>query len=126
MKKQAYRLIVAGCRDFCDYPTAAAALQRYIEALGAGVEVIIVSGGARGADALGERFAAEHGLTVERFPAEWARYGRAAGPKRNAQMAEAADGALIFWDGTSKGTHNMIECARRAGKPLALVQIGEV
>lgn len=76
---------------------------------------MIVSGHATGADALGERYAQERGLQVELHPADWDAYGRAAGPKRNEQMAEVADALIAFWDGQSRGTANMINVARKKG-----------
>ena len=118
-----YRLVVAGCRNFNDYPRASEELTAYIQTLGEEFDVIIVSGGASGADALGKRFAQERGLSVEQYPADWERYGRAAGPRRNAQMAKVADGVLVFWDGRSRGTKSMIACAEKAGKPCKIVAI---
>lgn len=115
-----YRVVVAGCRNFDDYAMLKAELEAYFLTLEP-CELIIVSGCADGADTLGERYADEHGLKTERFPAEWERYGRAAGPKRNMQMAKAADAVVVFWDGKSRGTKNMIECAKKEGKPCKIV-----
>ena len=118
-----YRLVVAGCRDFHDYSVASSEITKHLQKLDAEYSVIIVSGCAEGADKLGERYASEHNLTVERFPADWERYGRGAGPKRNAQMAKVADGVLVFWDGKSRGTKNMIENAKKANKPYVIINI---
>ena len=76
----------------------------------------VVSGCARGVDALGELWADEHGIPVRQFPANWGRFGRAAGKYRNADMADYADAAIILWDGESKGTLDMIDKMRRARK----------
>ena len=118
-----YRLVVAGCRDFHDYAVASSEINKYLQKLDVEYSVIIVSGCAEGADKLGERYAAEHNLTFERFPAEWDKYGKYAGPRRNAQMAQAADAVLVFWDGKSKGTKNMIENAKKANKPCTVISI---
>lgn len=75
----------------------------------------VVSGGARGPDTHGERWARDvANLPVKRFPANWSKYGRAAGPIRNRHMARyVGDGGLIaVWDGRSRGTGNMIGLAR--------------
>ena len=77
----------------------------------------IVSGGARGIDAMGERFANEMGLDLTKFPADWDIYGSFAGHKRNKEMAEYTDIALILWDGKSRGTKNMIEQMKKLAKP---------
>lgn len=84
------RCIIAGGRDFHDYAFA----KHKLDAIFARQEVVeIVSGGAPGADALGERYAAERGWPVKRFPADWS-MGRKAGPLRNGQMATYA---TLWW-----------------------------
>lgn len=75
----------------------------------------VVSGTARGIDQAGEAWAAQEGLAVHRYPADWRRYGRSAGPRRNRQMAAAADGLIAVWDGKSRGTRSMIDAARSRG-----------
>lgn len=77
------RTIVAGSRDITDY----AEVSQAIRASGLGI-TLVVSGGAPGVDRLGERWAFEHEIPIERFPADWNAYGRAAGAIRNEQMAE--------------------------------------
>lgn len=69
----------------------------------------VVSGGARGADFLGEVFAQAKGLPVKKFLADWEGKGKGAGYIRNAEMAKYADALLFLWDGQSRGTFNMIE-----------------
>lgn len=75
----------------------------------------VVSGTARGADMLGEQWAAAKGIPVERFPADWATHGKAAGYRRNEEMALNADALVAIWDGSSKGTGHMINLARKHG-----------
>lgn len=83
--------------------------------------VTIISGGATGADALGEQFAKANNLELIVVPANWEKYGRAAGPKRNAEMAEMIDALIAFWDGKSRGTKNMIETAEKKGLLVRVV-----
>lgn len=120
-----YRLVVAGCRDYHNYSVASVEIEKHIRTLGANCSVIIISGCASGADALGERYATEHNLPIERYPADWERYGRGAGPRRNEQMAKVADGVLVFWDGKSRGTKSMIKCAKKYNKPCQVVYINK-
>lgn len=75
----------------------------------------VVSGGARGADILGETWADTHNIPVKRFIPEWDTYGKAAGHMRNRDMAEYAEALVAFWDGWSAGTRNMIDTAKRLG-----------
>ena len=106
------KVIIAGTRTFSDYDYleehVSETLRNYHDA-----DIEIVSGGASGADFLGEQYAKKHNLPIKRFPADWNQYGRAAGPIRNRQMAEYADVCLVFWDGKSRGSENMITEGRK-------------
>lgn len=70
---------------------------------------------AKGADTCGERYAKEHGYKIRYFQADWNRYGTAAGPIRNEEMAcnADADALVAFWDGKSPGTKSMIQLAQK-------------
>lgn len=80
----------------------------------------VVSGCARGPDSLGERWAIETSIPIHKFPADWGRFGRAAGKYRNSDMGNYADAAIILWDGESRGTLDMIDKMRRLGKPCEI------
>ena len=121
MKDMDYRVIIAGCRDFDDYALLKERCNDYLCEKMETHNVIIVSGHASGADALGERFAEEHGLQCEIHPADWGKYGRSAGPIRNAEMASCSDALIAFWDGQNPGTRSMIELARKKGLQVAVV-----
>ena len=118
------RLIVAGSRSFNDYGLMSDEITNEVEALAHLTEsrLSIVSGGARGADALGERWAREIGVPIHRFPADWNRYGRRAGYLRNMEMAEFATDALIFWDGVSPGSRLMIAICAEFDLPHRVVK----
>lgn len=77
----------------------------------------VVSGTAIGADRLGEKWATANGIPIKEMPADWNRYGNAAGPMRNKAMAEYADAAIVVWDGKSPGSRNMVENMIRKKKP---------
>lgn len=119
-EKKEYRLVVAGSRDFDDYALLSAELDKL---LAGKTNITIVSGTARGADRLGERYAAEHNLRIERFPAEWEKYHKGAGPIRNMKMVQSADAVIVFWDNESSGTKNIIECARKEDIPYRIVRV---
>ena len=82
----------------------------------------VVSGTAEGADKLGEEWAEERQVACKRFPADWNKHGKAAGPIRNSQMADNADMCVVFWDGISKGTKNMIQTALTKGLLVKVVR----
>lgn len=69
----------------------------------------VVSGKCNGADAGGEVWARRKGIPVKPFPADWNRYGLAAGPERNARMAEYAEACVLFPG--NDGTEDMEEKA---------------
>lgn len=102
------KIIIAGGRDFNDYDLLC---RNCDKALSLQTEIEIVSGTANGADKLGEKYANENGYQVKQFPADWDRYGKSAGYKRNEEMAKYADALIAFWNGKSKGTKHMIDLA---------------
>lgn len=110
-----YRMIVAGGRDFTDEKYLEESLDSLREEY---IDIEIISGHANGTDSLAEEYAKRIGLELKIFPADWQKYGRAAGPIRNRQMLQyIREGNLLvvaFWDGQSRGTKNMIEQAQKA------------
>ena len=117
------RVVIAGCRDYDDYEEAKEYIDFCLSNIRKENHIIIVSGGASGADAMGERYADENGFAVERYPADWDQYGKSAGPIRNRQMAQAANYVICFWDGESRGTRSMIDFAEQYGKPVKIKRI---
>lgn len=117
------RVIVAGGRDFADRDFLYQKLDHLLSQMEG--EIIIVSGGASGADALGELYALERGLKKEVFRARWSELGKGAGPARNQEMAEHATHAVCFWDGRSRGTKDMISRAKKQGLKLRVVMYGD-
>tara|TARA_Y100001937_G_scaffold25598_1_gene36629 strand:- start:6722 stop:7378 length:657 start_codon:yes stop_codon:yes gene_type:complete len=74
-------------------------------------EIEIVSGGARGADKLGEVIAKQSGYAIKQFIPEWDKFGKGAGYRRNEEMAKYADACIVFWDGESRGSKHMMDLA---------------
>jgi YspA, cpYpsA-related SLOG family len=102
------KLIIAGTRTFSDFNL----LEKYLNKIEWPITEI-VSGCADGADTLAITYAEKYNIPIKRFPADWKKYGKAAGPIRNKQMAEYGDALICFWDGVSNGTQNMIDQASR-------------
>lgn len=82
----------------------------------------IVSGKAIGPDQTGETFARMFSIPIKEMPADWTTHGKAAGPIRNRKMAEYGDMGIVFWDGESPGSLNMIKELSRV-KKLCIVEI---
>jgi hypothetical protein len=78
----------------------------------------IISGGANGADKLGEILATKLNKTLTIMPAEWDKYGKGAGYRRNEDMAKLGDSVLVLYDGVSKGSKHMIELAKKHNKKV--------
>ena len=110
------KIAVIGSRNFRDYDL----LKRTLDDIDI---TVIISGGVKGADALGEKYAEEHQIPTMVFRPDWKRFGRRAGPVRNSTIVENADCVIAFWDGVSKGTQSSINIAKRFNKPLQIVTI---
>lgn len=114
-------IVIAGSRDFTDYKVLSDTLYPLFDKYHLFEDCTIISGTARGADKLGERFAQDNELNLIRMPADWNRqsdgsYDKSAGYKRNADMANVADTVICFTNG-SRGTGHMINIAKSKGLP---------
>lgn len=115
------KVIIAGSRTFHDFP----ALMGFMSVLSQEWDIKeVVSGGAKGADALGEEFAFVKNIPVKIFPADWSK-GKQAGVLRNIEMGNYADGLIAFWDGTSPGTKHMIKYMCSINKPVHIIYVGD-
>jgi hypothetical protein len=114
------RTIIAGSRDITNYDVLLQAITKC-----GWVPTVVISGTARGADKLGEYFAAEFGLPCEKYPADWDKFGKSAGYKRNEQMAEVAEAVIALWDGESHGTKHMIDIATKKGLRVYVHIVGK-
>lgn len=109
------RLLVCGGRDFSDQ----AFVYESLDLVHARRPVVLlIHGGARGADTLAGEWAAALGVSVQVFPADWSRFGRRAGFLRNQQMLVEGhpDGVIAFPGGA--GTRMMVQLAQAAGVPV--------
>lgn len=107
------RVLVCGDRNWVDKE----AIRRELSTI-TNLEVVI-EGEASGADSLAREVAEEMGVPVEKYPAEWGKYGKAAGPIRNTQMLDEGnpDLVLAFHNNIaeSKGTKNMVKQSTSRG-----------
>jgi len=116
-----HRIIVAGGRKFDDFWLLRDTLDNLTQNLDKN-DIEVVSGCASGADSLGELWAEEFDVEVARFPADWNAHGKGAGYIRNRKMAEYATHLIAFWDGKSRGTHNMILIAREYSLKVRVIR----
>ena len=122
------RIIIAGGRKFNDYDKLKECMEKWKKKnlkIKEDDKVTVVCGCADGADTLGKKYAEEVGWNVELFPANWNILGKSAGILRNKEMAKYAEGGDIgylvaFWNGKSRGTHNMIDTALQHSLPVTI------
>ena len=109
------RVLVCGSRDFSDRSLVDAKLDEVRERLG-GVPMRVISGAARGADTLAADWARKNSVPCDEYPAEWERYGRSAGYRRNERMLTEGRPHLVvaFPQGESRGTRMMMDIAAKA------------
>lgn len=122
------RVLVCGDRNWTDKQLIISQLTRLNEVQGIDV---VIEGEARGADSLGRDVALEIlNVPVKRYPAQWDKYGKAAGMIRNQQMLTEGkpDWVIAFHDDIehSKGTGDMIKRAKRAGIPVEVISHGRL
>ncbi len=109
---QIMKLAIIGSRSITAYPLE--------DVIPSGVTQII-SGGARGVDALVRQYAQEHSIPLTEILPDYDRYGRGAPLRRNEEIVAKADMVLAIWDGQSRGTAYTIRCCRRLGKPVMVL-----
>lgn len=111
-------LAVVGGRTFHDYDKLKVMLDVLLDGFGF---TTIVSGGANGADSLGEKFADERGLKKIIHLPDWEKNGKAAGMIRNRDIINDADMVVACWNSKSRGTENSINLAKSQNKTTLLI-----
>ena len=112
------RVLVCGSRYYTDYPKVLGQIRKLNAAL-------VIAGACRGADLLAVKAAGACGIPYVEFPADWQKFGKAAGPIRNARMLKEGkpDFVLIFHPdiASSKGSKHMLSLVKNAGIPFLIV-----
>ena len=133
-----FKVIIAGSRNFSNYRLLEEKCNKILASIEA--EIWIISGCAIGADLLGEKYAKNKGYYLMECPAPWEdiqgkpysqikysksgkKYWSLAGIYRNETMAKEADACIVFWDGKSTGTKNMINLAKKYKLKLRVINI---
>ena len=113
------KVVIAGSRNFTNYEKFSTEILSKFNVLEFSC---IISGGARGADTLAQRFANEFTIPFTVFLPDWSQ-GKIGGILRNREMAKHGDFLIAFWDKKSKGTQNMIHEMKKLKKPMVIITI---
>lgn len=113
-----FKVIIAGGRNFNDFQKLCTTMDHLLKNK---TDITIISGGARGADSLGEKYAKLRGYKLIVMKADWNKNGKRAGFLRNMEMLNVTDGIVCFWDGKSRGTNHMISITQSRRKPLRVI-----
>jgi len=116
-------IIICGGRDFNNNKLLESSVNFNISYLKMKNKIKIISGGAPGADTLGEEYAKKYTYDIIRIPADWKKYGKPAGFIRNTEMIKTATHVIAFWDGQSKGTKHTIDLAIKKDIPVKVIDI---
>jgi len=111
---------IVGSRTFNNYDLLKETLNHYLK-----FKPIIVSGGSKGADKLGEKFAIENELDTIIIKPDWNKYGKSAGLIRNTDIVKSSDLIIAFWDGESKGTLDSINKSEIFKTPIIVIKFKE-
>lgn len=118
------KLIIAGSRGFTDLALLKTEVFSFLDAHQNNFDsqITIICGMARGADLMGKELAECNDWNVIKMPADWDRFGKSAGYRRNEEMAKIADACIVFWDGKSKGSLHMQNLAKEYNLILRVVK----
>lgn len=106
-----FSLAIVGSRDFQDQKLFDIELGKFVEQHG--LPALFVSGGARGADSMGERWAIRHGVPTKILLPDWNTHGKKAGILRNTDIVASCDHLIAFHKDNSKGTADSIAKATK-------------
>ena len=115
-----FKVVIAGGRDFNDFSRLCNVMDKLLERQIKINKITIISGGARGADTLGERYARLRNFDLTRIKADWNKHGKGAGFIRNREMLALTDGVVCFWDSESMGTKHMVDITGHSHKRLVI------
>lgn len=109
-------VLVTGGRDYADVETEEHILDTMVAAAAArGLGVVVIQGGARGADAIARTWAWKRGLLLINEPARWNEHGKAAGPIRNQLMLDKHKPDVCLAMPGGRGTADMVSRCEAAG-----------
>lgn len=126
MEEKVFYCLIVGSRTFNDYAILKEKMDKILSNKKS-MHIVIVSGGAAGADTLAYRYGKENGYENIVMNADWKKYGKSAGYIRNEEMhkfiAQYSDrGVVAFWDGKSKGTAHSFDLAKKYNNPIRVVR----
>lgn len=108
-------VLVCGGRDYSNEALIYKTLDS-VRALIVPRRMVVVNGGAKGADAIARQYArVTYNVREETVPAEWDKHGNSAGPIRNQIMLELYPISLVIAFDGGRGTADMAARAKAKG-----------
>lgn len=120
-----YKIVIGGCRYYNNYTAFTKIVDICLSKIKNEKEIVILSGHCSGVDKMAERYAEENRYKLEVYPAQWEKYGKSAGPKRNEIMVKNSNAVIAFWDYKSRGTKNLITLSKKYSKPIRIIDINQ-
>jgi len=114
-------LAIVGYREFTNYGLLTREVDKFIKFIG--IPECIISGGAKGADSLAERYANDRGILLVVYPPDWKTYGKSAGVRRNTDIVNNCTHLIAFLSSKSVGTLDSIRKATNGGKTVKVINI---
>lgn len=122
--KEGIRLAVVGSRkysqEFEEY-----IFEKLDSQLPRGSIEVVISGGATGADSVARKWANERGFEIIEYHAEWKKYGKSAGPRRNTFIINDCTHLIAFPLKGSRGTWDSVRKAKKGGKSVEIYNMDE-
>lgn len=102
------KVIIAGSRNIVDYDKIVKCIEK------ANLDITeVICGCCTGVDLFGKKWAIDNHIPIKHFPPDWDKHGKKAGILRNQDMADYGEALILVWNGTSRGSKNMLEEARK-------------
>lgn len=115
-----YKVAIVGSRRFTDYELMKKVLDPQLDNI-----ALIISGGAKGADTLAQKYAQENGIPIHIYYPKYSEFGKRAPLRRNVVIANLAEKMIAFAYPDSRGTRHVVSKMKQLNKPVVVVELDQ-